>query len=202
MPFTPAGKTPWGPKPESAPHPAPPREKSPCSAAPHRAAGRGRSPELEQQRLLQAQQGGGHREQEDGGAEEDVLRAVAAPQRKRGAREQEEAKAHEPLGEKARCCRGPSCARSAQPGDALGAPPGAHLAAAGSGPAPCPSPPPWGREDSPAQRRARRPGCRTSCAGCTGRRSPSSCGARTPPPGLAGGGGSVRTGLMGTEGMR
>lgn len=66
---------------------------------------------------------------------------------------------------------------------------------------PRPSPAPWSRKDSPAQRRGRRPECHTSCAGCTGRRSLPSCGSRTPPPGLAGGG-RVRTGLMATEGVR
>lgn len=64
--------------------------------------GTGHSPKFKQQRLLQAQQGCAHSEEEDGGAKEDVLRAVAAPQRKRSSREQEEAKAHKPLQGKAR----------------------------------------------------------------------------------------------------
>lgn len=55
------------------------------------------SPEFKQQRLLQAQQGCAHRQQEDGGAKEDVQWAIAAPQRKRSSREQEEAEAHQPL---------------------------------------------------------------------------------------------------------
>ena len=55
------------------------------------------SPEMKQQRLLQAQQGCAHREEEDGGAEEDVLRAVATAQREGRSGEQEEAEAHQPL---------------------------------------------------------------------------------------------------------
>lgn len=57
----------------------------------------GHSPEFKEQRLLQAQQGCAHREEEDGGTKENVLWAVAAPQRKRSSREQEETKAHQPL---------------------------------------------------------------------------------------------------------
>lgn len=64
----------------------------------------GCSPEFKQQRFLQAQQGCSHGKEENGGAKEDVLRAVAAPEGKRSSREQEEAEAHEPLGEKKRQC--------------------------------------------------------------------------------------------------
>ena len=60
------------------------------------------SPEFKQQRLLQAQQGRAHTEEEDRGAEEDVLGAISAPQRERHPREQEEAKAHQPLEGKVR----------------------------------------------------------------------------------------------------
>lgn len=79
---------------------APPSPEEPLLSGPAAPAGRRRSPELEQQRLLQAQQSGAHGEEEDGGAEEDVLRAVAAPQRERRSGEQEEAQAHEPLEER------------------------------------------------------------------------------------------------------
>lgn len=77
----------------------------------------GHSPEFKQQRLLQAQQGCAHRQQEDGSAKEDVQWAVAGPQRKRSPREQEEAKAHQPLEGKAGWCWGRCWPPSDQPRD-------------------------------------------------------------------------------------